>query len=1358
MARRLRPGPASRRPARVPDRAQGRRSGKGKGKPRSAERGAARPRAGMQLVVWTLVLTVFGGLAMLSGQADGLMSGQETPQASAPAVSSVPSAPSTSSVPAPPETTAASVAQAQAGAGGRLLAAPEEDNGSRADQCSQYDEEREYLPLHRWTSFELFVVDNATIFKTQLFVSMISSLMFMAAALAWRIIGTLMGFGYTFDMICQADDEINSVALTMSKYASWFLIPAWLFVLMAVIRRWSGGGRRGPASGLRLIVVFLVATGTIFFIHDQAAKYDGPDADPMQPYTMPWMAKEVQGWFGAAADSLYSLQRIGRHGDNSEFTDGTSEKNPVFYDNSEEGGAGSVTCAKLDETLYDNYIAANENTSLDDGKQALVQVSKIWQMSLVRSWQSAQFGEGTEKYPSPAHASCRYLEANAGVSTKSKLLAFDKAAGFDVSDDPVTTDNMARGYFIDPAADEQSIMVAWGACKWNGGDSEGTTIPQWAEADVEDGNDACKKLYSNESWDGDNSSGYDLIVLCFLCDNGAVGAFYFNGDDELKEKLGDCYTTQEACRYDWNFVAAWLGKNQAERLTQGLMSMIVGFVFLFVMGPMAVGMTVASVGLAALVMIMPLTLLLIAAGLPQGMRVLKLTGAAAAGDFLFTMGLTFLTMLTDTTYRAISETIGSTTPNFFEQVAQAAAPLVALYMFRKISRILGLGDISSTTGATGFATAIVLKTSGDRRLSRNPGQLVGQKLGNLGVGKARLGALDEKSLQRRLVNNRATRAMGRAAGRGAKRAVRPVTDWTKDKYEAGRARLMQTGMNLRRKAASGSPGQRAAAYGGAFAAMAGLTMLAPPAVLATLPLMAFAGTAATARGAQAGYNALRAAGADGEGGTSALAKGAATGLPMAGSARSSMRQADDWHRNIIRVGDADERQALIQGHTQNGLDTLRARQWGGMSANGLNPDFKGFVNDEEKMRALSEMADVTGLKPDQLMMGNHGLAIPVPVHIDKRTGQRAFEPGTSIEQASHPVHYLDRYTLQRKMVDGELENDDQYIARLTAQLRERGYVNDGGEFVDVFAAHGFDTRQPEVRERVARFVSGGKDEELSRIVITSRRSEDAAVAASREWAKVDGPPMEVRQARDLEAVSGVMTAARQEIGDFSQIKVVMPDGGAGTAGELQRHLEQQLTRMASVLAETQQLHDDRAAGFGGDFEAELQRLTQAQQECAAAVDRASAELRDAVDASAAARGLCDLRVQMADPRRAVDADEVARIADDLARQTQQAQQEWHREIDRLAGALSRSPSTAADADQILDALDEFESLLNKRIASEKRENQGIIDALDDLQRSVENGRRMTQSDPRTTSSRPLNMREELMKMYDRERSGANAGS
>ncbi|TDC45196.1 hypothetical protein E1281_31175 [Actinomadura sp. KC345] len=1353
MARPLRSRTASRRPAGPGAKARGGRPGgksrSGTKRPGGAERdgkqGRPSPRAGLQLVVWTLVLTVFGGLAMLSGQAEGFMSGKETPPVSSAPVSSAPGA------------------QGQVGADGRLLAAPMDvrnsDTDSSGSACDRYDEKRGYLPLHRWTSFELFVVDNAKIFKTQLFVSMISSLMFMAAALAWRIIGSLMGFGYSFDMICRADEEINSVALSFTKYASYLLIPAWLWVLAAVIKRWTSGGRQGAASGLRLIMVFLMATGVIFYVGDQSQAAEDA-GDPMAYHTMPRMAKEVQGWFGAATDSLIEMQQVGRS-TGEEFTDGTTGRNPVFYDTSptsegegDVGETGKITCARLDETLYNEYQSVNQDSSLGDGTVALVQVSKMWEISLVRSWQAAQFGEGTRRYPSPAHASCRWLEMNADVSTTNKFVAYDLAAGHNLTDsdddgdrNSVTTKEMMRGYFIDPAADEQSIVVTWGACKGNdGGQGSSTTIKQWKDT-VDDRDQACADLYSSEKDEPDQSSGTDLWVICLLCDDGQVGAFYFNGDDELKDKLGDCYRDRTDCRYDWNFVASWLGKNQAERLTQGLMSMIVAFIFLFVMGPMSIGMTVASVGLAALVMIMPLTLLLIAAGLPQGKRILKLTGAAAAGDFLFTMGLTFMVMLTDTTYWAISATIGEETPNFFEQVAQGAAPLVALYMFRKISRILGVGDISSTTGATGFATAIVLKSSGDRQLSRNPGDLVSNRLGRVGVGKMRLGALDERSLQRRMVNNPATRAMGRLAKRGMKRAghevaevAKPLTDKARDKFDGARMRLAQLGANLKNKAASGSPGERAAAYGGATAALAGLTMMAPPAVLATLPLMAMTGGAALLRGSQAG---MARAGLGTE--TNAA------GMPMTDNAetRTGLRQAEDWHRNIIRVRNPENRRELEEGHAVTGLDALRARQWGEGLEGGIDPDFKGFVNDEEKMQALVAMANRTGLDPDQIMMGDHGLAIPVPMPAGRGGGQR-FEPGTTIEQASNPVHYLDRQTLRRRMVDGVEEDDNQYTARITAQLRERGYVTDDGQFVDVFAAHGFDTRVPEVRDRVARFVEGGKDEELSKIIISPRRSEDAAVSASREWARVE-VPLEYRGARDLEAVGSVMASARQEIGDFGQIQVRMPDGGSGTAGELQRQFEQQLRRMGSVLAETQQLHDNHAAGFGGDFEAELDRLTRAQQKQAAAIDRVVAELQDAIKASSSARDLCDVRVQMANPSVAMDADELARVVDQASAKTNQSQRELRQELDRLVGALSRTPNGAADTDAMVRSLDDLGDLINKRVATEKRDNQRVMDSVDDLQRSLENGRRMTQVDPRMASNRPINMKDELKKMYDRDR-------
>jgi hypothetical protein len=306
---------------------------------------------------------------------------------------------------------------------------------------------------------------------------------------------------------------------------------------------------------------------------------------------------------------------------------------------------------------------------------------------------------------------------------------------------------------------------------------------------------------------------------------------------------------------------------------------------------------------------------------------------------------------------------------------------------------------------------------------------------------------------------------------------------------------------LLRAAKSGSPGKRAAAYAALGLGAAGVGAFGGPAVLAALPLAAAGGTGAVGNTFKLGRDRWKRRGmAAGGSSGGALTEENVAGILTAKSTRTVLRQADDHHRNIIRVNDRTQQRALAEEYVRDGIDKARARQVGRKHPNGLNMAFRGFADDDERMKALSLLSKATGLAEDQLMLGSHGLAMPVPVYIDKRTGKRAFAPGTTIEQASNPVHYMDRYTLQRQTVDGAEENDDQYIARLTAQLRERGYVSDNGEVVDVFAAHGFDTRVPEVGERVAAFISGNRDDELAKIVVNARRSEDAAVRASRDWA------------------------------------------------------------------------------------------------------------------------------------------------------------------------------------------------------------------------------------------------------------------
>ncbi|WP_346049319.1 hypothetical protein [Actinomadura chokoriensis] len=1265
-------------------------------------------RRGPQLLAWALVLTVFCGLALLSGQAGDFGS---RPQASVPPAVAA----------GPPES-------AVADGGGLVLAvgAPHDPTVPSGlptiDSCSRYDEKRDFLPLYRWNDLSLFGVDNSFIFKTQLFVTMVSSLMFMAAAMAWRIIGVLMGVGYGFDMICSAAGPINFVGRSMSRYASWFLIPGWVFVLMTVARRLTSGRHGGPASALRLLVVFLVATGMIFFIGDQSNKNMN---NPTGPYTLPWMATTVQGWVGTTTDSLQSLQELGRFNRDK-------YAHPLFYDGDPAGGTGKITCAALGDALYEKYRAQNKNTSMKDGSATMIQLSKMWEVTLVRSWQAAQFGEGTLENPSAAHASCRVLEAHSDVDLKKKLEAYDLAGG----NTSKTTDDMLRAYYLDPKSDEQTIMIAWGACKGNdsgSGTVEGGTIPQWNDSAVEDREKACDTLYSSSIGNGDDNTGF--IDMLFGSES-KVRNFYFNGNDELQEKLGGCVTTKEACRASWDFVSSWLGQNQAQRLTQSLMSLIVSFVFLFVLGPVALGQAISSVALAGLVMILPVTLLLLGLSLHQGKRLLKLTGAAAMGNAYFTFAITLLTMFIDTTTGAVNSMVGTNSPTFFEQVAQGMAPLVALYLYRRLSRILGTGDLSTTTGALGFAGAMVLRTSGDRQLSRNADQRMSRSLGRLGAGRMRLGALDERSLQRRMLNNKATRAMASSAGQGVKRAARPLTDWTKDRYDASRARFLRGAADLQRRAASGSPAQRAKAYADLSLGLAAVNVAGSPLASPSLPLIGDTGGAAALGGGTAAgdrFGGRVEGNKDGPG--SRLQPGMAAGFPMAGSARSARRQAETWHRNITRVGHWEKRRELIAGHTKDGLDMVRGRQWGAGQDSRLNMAFDGFSNGYDKAQALAEMAKKTGLRPEQLMLGDHGLALPVPVAASGNSGRRVFASGTSIEQASHPVHYLDRHILRRKMG----ESDDEYIAKLVANLNDCGYITENGEFVDVYAAHGFDTLDPKVRERVAAYISGGRDEELSKIVITPQRSADSAERAARDWVRDSRPSLAQSRQREKEILVSLVNDTKREISHFNKIPIAMPDGTSTSAGELRAEIEKSLRDMVEITKMTEDLFDKRSKTSIAreTFLEERDRLYNDYQKKFQDFDLHSSLLRGAVDASTSARGSYKLAIKLADPSSATDVADIYRDAEELQADLKRGQQQWHETMERLVGSITRKPGNAADAQNLVQSLEEFRVEIAQRISSEQSKNQDVIKDLKDKQRRLEDAVRRARTDPRQPPHDPV---------------------
>lgn len=1035
-----------------------------------------RPRRGRQLLVWALTLVVFSGLALLSGERPGTGIGSDSPTGALAMADSRAAPAAASGVPASP------------------LAAPEEeailalpplvgDVGSGpATDCVKYDEVRNSLPLNRWTSFGLSTTDDAKIFKIRTFMTMIAGFLFMVASLIWRLIGVLMGLGFTFDMVCATAGPINSAARVFSNFAGWFLIPAWLFVLAAAVKRWTGGGHKGPASAVRMIMVFLAATGLIFFIGEQSDEHQN---QPTAAYTVPWMASTVQGWFGDISAALPSLMKVG---------EGTSE-NPVFYD-FDPKAAGGVTCAALDNTLYDAYATDNLGTNIKNGVGAMTQVSKIWEISLVRSWITAQFGDGTKEFPSPAHAACRALEASSGLSEEDIMASYDRSTG---NTPGTTTVFTKRGRNLSPFI-SRLLWIHWGACKGSDdGRSGAGPTPQWADATkIEEKEKACQTLYSGAVATTDYTSNV------FLGKEG-LAAFRFD-DDEVYKKLGDCFGAK-SCRYDIDFVTSIFGDNQSERIVQSLMALIVAVVFLFVLGPMALGLMLISIALAALAMILPVSLLLAASRIEQGKKLLKLTGAAAAGKFIFTLALTALATLIQVTTFAITDAIGTETPNFFEQVAQAAAPLAALLLFKKLSRTLGLGNISGMTGALGFAGAAALKATGDRDLSRGAAERLSGAIGRVGFGNKRLSTLDERTLQRRMVGSlgrsshallrgtKRTRASGQKGG--LEGMVAPVTDFIGHAGSHGRGFAQRRRNDLARLIGPGSRGRYAAGVIAAGYIGGAITPLA-----AAAPLIPFL-MRRIAQKRRTGHFMGKPPGP--EGGGEGFTEGSAAGIPMTDNHRAAKTQFDRYRRAQNRINDEEERDELAKNHVKDGLTAHTARLWGAGHRAGNNEKFGGFETPEQMDKAVEEMALKIGVDPSSIEAAMNGLATVFLAETDPRTGRKIWHPDTTVEQAGNPVSYLEPHELKRKMIEGVPESNETYLPRVFGMLRERGYLTDNGDLVNALDAHGFDTHDPMMRARILAWVRGGRDDELDAIRITARHSETAGLGGADEWGAARTP-------------------------------------------------------------------------------------------------------------------------------------------------------------------------------------------------------------------------------------------------------------
>ena len=162
-------------------------------------------------------------------------------------------------------------------------------------------------------------------------------------------------------------------------------------------------------------------------------------------------------------------------------------------------------------------------------------------------------------------------------------------------------------------------------------------------------------------------------------------------------------------------VLAMHGKNAVQRLFAGLVAASTAIMYLVVLGMILMGLVAAKIGLMVMLAILPVTLLLLA--MPQsshgrqtgrnqiGVKLLKRTlGYVAAAATIQIVAITLVALIG--LIRAALDTLPG------GGVFSIAAPLVAMFVLKKLMKTAGLGDITKPMGALGLTAAAAAGATG----------------------------------------------------------------------------------------------------------------------------------------------------------------------------------------------------------------------------------------------------------------------------------------------------------------------------------------------------------------------------------------------------------------------------------------------------------------------------------------------------------------------------------------------------------------------------------------------------------------------------------------------------------------------
>jgi len=618
------------------------------------------------------------------------------------------------------------------------------------------------LPLLRWTNAVATIHTHygvgSVLSAGDPFLTAISALIFQISALLWQVLGTLVNAAqgastvhFTVERINPIYHQIGAGLLGTTGDRSIVVIvvlAASGMVAYQAYRRGSGigGALRGLAGVLGPVGLLAVTV--------QVAG-DVPSATMDAPGSPAWAVGAVTGWTDTLSGTVAAVFEGLR---------------PVSGESHHDTGVADCTryIAGL-ENLYAqrNHLAGAGPEELQAADSIVL--SQLWESAVMRPWVSAQFGAG----PLGEKAFCHLLEVQGDVSAADQVLAMQSdvpngtfspgtgptwsqlvlnAGGYVGPGNPRYVVLLGPGY-AHGDDDLRRNMIAWATCDYIGkpaGDDGWTVNPAFAKVFETPPNDVVHTC--STWWNAGNTKPPPTDGN--LTTN---GPFDFQDENTIQTATTRSVDSAQARSY----IQGLNGHNAGLAASTALIALVSSITYAWSLGGLALGVLIGKLSLIILVACTPIFLLL--GAIPSATtrraatKAFGLLFAALLSTFTFSV-LMGLLLLFIGLLQSVSAGLFDT-PGTVAGLVGGLVPLAALYLLRKLLRLVGMDSITSLRGAIKTTAAFGRMGAGTSR----PADLLGA-LGGLAI-LSRLSKRYPTTSPAGAGGDPSTAAGGRAGGR-----------------------------------------------------------------------------------------------------------------------------------------------------------------------------------------------------------------------------------------------------------------------------------------------------------------------------------------------------------------------------------------------------------------------------------------------------------------------------------------------------------------------------------------------------------------------------------------------------------------